>query len=152
MPAVQESTEASAPLPLVAPGNGKVLAANEKALVKSGLAKLSKSLVNDMRKLGVDVSDAGIVHTDLGYAFATKAALFHCVQQLDKKVEAAEAEELHLTAASLSKLAKAVGLLAAKNFSADDLNKDKPTAPRKSFAAGATVIFHGGQHVHQKPA
>lgn len=126
---------------LKAPGNGSVLAGVPE---QAGMAKLSNALLEQMRDLGVEVGIAGIVHTDRGFAFATKQAVFKCVESLERKI-ADEKADIHEIASSLAKCAKAIGLLSAK---AEEAPPRDPKPPRKSFAAGQNAQFH--LHIHKK--
>lgn len=136
------------------PGSGKPLngAEGDEAAAELGLARVSNKLVKTMARLGVDIELAGIVHTDRGFAFATKEGLWECADALKGKInKTAKLEDLCEIATALGKIAKGISVLSGKNIGGEDAPKP-PDKPRQSFIPGQTVEFHQHTHVHnEKP-
>lgn len=146
----------SLPIDLAAPGGTKHLdGKGEEVATQTETIKVSNKLVVDMRKLGIEVKAGGVVTTDLGFAFITKSAIAHCVEQLDRLLQPTDgkqpdSDEIHTVASSLSKLARAMSAVSNKNFGEQEAPTSAPAAPRRSFAPGQNAQFH--VHYHNEPA
>lgn len=144
------------PIELAAPGGVKHLdGKSEEVAAQSDTVKISNTLVRDMRKLGIEVKAGGVVTTDLGFAFITKKAIAHCVEELDRLLQPTDgkqpgSDEIHTVASSLSKLARAMSAVSNKNFGEQEAPTNAPSAPRRSFAPNQNAQFH--VHYHQETA
>lgn len=131
------------------PGNDSALVEKSSEVCEElGLAEVPRSFVESMRRLGVQVLDAGAITTDHGIALYTKSRLVQCVEELGKKTQGATMEQLDQISKNLNTLARAIASLSGKNFSSEPSAAKNAAVPKKSFAPGQAAAFH--LHYHQE--